>query len=217
MKKLIGCLLIFLLGVGSTLGYLAWRDREKSRDEPALGVEKALEVRDELVSRAKQARQRDGSSSLVVTETDLEALITSALAEHEHSQDLVRIVREVKTEIGQNSVEVGVSVDLDALERSGLADADALDRVLDALPFLRGRELYVGFRGAPGVDDGKIALVDDLEVTLGFLTLPVNALEDRLGFSAERLYSNLVFDVDWFVVEEVRAAEDELTLEVRPK
>lgn len=217
MKKLIGCVFVFLLGVGATLGYLAWRDRSASRVEAVLDVEAALEAREELGTRVDEARQRDGASQVVLAESDLRALITSALAEHARGEDLVRIVREVRTDIEENSLEVGVAVDVNALERSGLADAEMLERVLGILPMLRGQELYLGFRGTPGVSDGKVGIVDDLEVTIGFLTLPIDDLEDRLGFSAERVYSNLAFDIGWFEVEEVRAGGDQLTLEVRAK
>ncbi|MFQ5528610.1 MAG: hypothetical protein ACE5GX_20440 [Thermoanaerobaculia bacterium] len=215
MKKLIGCVMVFLLGVGATLAYLAWRDRAESREEAVLDIESAMETRDDVTARAERARQRDGSSQIVLAEADLEALITTALSEHPRAQDLVRVVREVHSEIGENRLEIGVSVDIGALERSGLADQETLDRLLGLLPMLRGQELYLGFRGKPGASDGKIALVDDLEVTLGFLNLPVDDLEDRLGFSAARVYENLAFDVQWFRVEEVRASEGELALVVR--
>lgn len=215
MKKLIGCVLVFLLGVGATLAYLTWRDRAASREQAVLDVASAQRTRDEITDRAERARLRDGSSQIVLAEEDLRALITSALAEHERGQDLVRVVREVRADIEPGELEVGVSVDIGALERGGLADEETLERVLGILPILRGREVYVGFRGAPGVNAGRIALVDDLEITLGFLTLPVDDLEDRLGFSAERIYEYLAFDVERFRVEEVRAREGELTLEVR--
>jgi len=217
MKKLIGYLLIFLLGVAGTLAYIAWHDRQQSREEPALSLEAAQEVRDDLIERAERARQRDGSSSLVVTEADLKAMVILALARHPQSEDLMRMVRDVEARIAEDSLGIGFAVDLEALERSGLADAQMLNRILDMLPFLRGQELALAVRGTPGVRDGKIALVDELEVTLAFLTLPVDAFEDRLGLSAERLYSQLVFDVDWFVIEEVQAREGELTLEVRAR
>jgi len=217
MKRLIGCVLVFLLGVGATLAYLAWRDRAAARDEAVLDVGAAAKLRKEIGARVDRARQRDGSARIVLTEADIEALITSALAENPRGDDLVRIVRDVRADIGQDLLEVGIAVDVAALERSGLADEKLLERVLGILPMLRDRELYIGFRGVPGVRDGKIALVDGLEVTLGFLTLPVADLEKRFGLSVERLYSKLVFDVEWFVVKEVRARNGELAVEVRAR
>lgn len=215
MKKLIGWILVFVLGVVSTLVYLAWRDRSESREDPGLSVAEARSVKADVVERFEKARQRDGSSTLMLSETDLEALVAVALAEHPRKEDLVRVVREVDVEVGDDALGVGVAVDLEALERSGLVDAEMLERLLNTLPFLRGRELNLAFRGRPGARDGKIGLIDDLEATLGFLTLPIDAFEDRLGFSAERVYRQLVFDVSPFEVEEVQAREGELTLEVR--
>ena len=112
---------------------------------------------------------------------------------------------------------MGLSVDVSALERSGLVEAEMLERVLGVLPMLRGREIYVGIRGAPGAVDGKVALVEDLEITFGFLTLPLDDFAEKLGFSVEMAYSKLRFDLGWFAVEEVRAGKDEITLEVRAK
>ncbi len=220
MKKLIGCFLVFLLGVGSTLGFLAWRERARVRSQSthsALDLEAALEAREELTSRVDRSRQGDGVSQIVLTEADLGVLVTSAIAEHPRGADIVRVVREVRTDVEEDSIEVGFDVDIGALERSGMVDAETLERVLGILPMLRGRELYIGFRGVPGAVDGKIALVDDLEVTFGFLTLPVDDLAGKLGFSTDAVYSALEFDVGWFAVEEIRAAKDEIALEVRAK
>ena len=217
MKKLIGGLLIFLLGVGVTLAYLAWRDRAQSREEPAVDIEAALEARDKLSARAERARQQDGSSQIVLSEADLKALAVSAIAEHSHGEDLIQVVREIRTDIEEDSLEVGVSVDVDALERSGLVEAETLERVLGILPMLRGRNLYVGFRGVPGAANGKITLVEDLEVSFGFLTLPVDDVAEKLGFSSEAVYSNLEFDIGWGTVEEVHARKDQIALEVRAR
>ncbi len=220
MKNLIGCFLVFLLGVGATLGFMAWRDKASSRGResaPVLDLEAALKTREKLSSRVKRARQRDGVSQIVLSEGDLEALAVSAIADHPRGEELLRIVREVRADVEENSLELGVSVDVSALERSGLVEAERLERVLGILPMLRGREIYIGFRGVPGVADGKIALVYDMELTLGFLTFPIDDLAGKLGFSGNAVYSELELDLGWFAVEEVRAGKDEITLEVRAR
>lgn len=220
MKKLIGCFLVFLLGVGATLGFLAWRERARARSRDTasvLDLEAALETREELNSRVNRARQRDGVSQIVLSEADLEALAISAIAEHPRGEDIIEVVREIRTDVEQNSLELGVSVDVSALERSGLVEAEMLERVLGILPMFRGRDLYVGLRGVPGAANGKITLVEDLEVTFGFLTLPVDDLVAKLGFSGDALYSKLAFDIGWFAVEEVLAGKDQITLEVRAR
>ena len=220
MKNLIGCFLVFLLGVGATLGFLAWREKARARGRESasvLDLEAASKTREKLNSRVNRARQRDGISQIVLSEAELEALLTSAIAEHPRGADLLRIVREIRIDLEEDSLELGFSVDVGALERSGLVEAEKLERVLDILPMLRGRDLYVGFRGAPGAAGGKIALVDDLEVTVGFLTLPLADLAEKLGFTGDAVYSELEFDLRWFAVEEVRAGKDEITLEVRAR
>ena len=218
MKNLIGCFLVFLLGVGATLGFLAWREkaRERGREStPVLDLEAALKTRERLSSRLDRTRQRDGTSQIVLSEADLEALATTAIAEHRRGADLISLVREVRVDLEEESLEFGVSVDVNALERSGLVEEEMLERVLGILPMLRGREIYVGFRGVPGVADGKIALVEDLEVSLGFLTLPIDDFAEKLGFSVETAYSKLKFDLGGFYLEEVRVGKDEMALEVR--
>lgn len=220
MKNLIGCFLVFLLGVGATLGFLAWRDKAHVRGRESVSVldlQAASKIRKELDSRVNRARQRDGVSQIVLSETELEALVTSAIAEHPRGVDILRVVREIRIDLEENSLELGLSVDVSALERSGLVEAEMLERVLGVLPMLRGREIYVGIRGAPGAVDGKVALVEDLEITFGFLTLPLDDFAEKLGFSVEMAYSKLRFDLGWFAVEEVRAGKDEITLEVRAK
>ncbi|MCP4201042.1 MAG: hypothetical protein GY769_03825 [bacterium] len=220
MKKLIGYSLVFLLGVGATLGFLAWRERARARGRDAvsvLDVSAARKTREELVTRVNRARQRDGVSHIVLSETDLAALATSAIAEHPRGKEIIQVVRELRTDIEVNSLELGVSVDVSALERSGLLEAEMLERVLDILPILRGRNLYIGFRGVPGAADGKITLVEDLEVALGFLTLPVDDVAERLGLFGDAVYSSLEFDLGGFEVEEVQAGKDKVTLEVRAR
>lgn len=220
MKNLIGCFLVFLLGVAATLGFLAWREkvRERGAQTPAaVDVEAALETRDELVARVLAERRKDGVAQIVLTEDELRALAISAMADDPRGEDLARVVRKVEVELEEDALEFGVSVDVNALERSGLVEGEDLQRVLDMLPVLRGREVYLGFRGVPGARDGRIALADDLEINLGILTLPVEALAEKLGFSTDALSSKLEFEVDGFAVDEVRAGPGTLTLEARAR
>jgi hypothetical protein len=215
MKQLIRFLLVFFLGVGAALGYLAWRGRAEFREDAVLGVEAALESRDVLRSRADRVRQRDGSAQIVLSEADLEALAIAAIADHDKGADLVRVVREVRADLEEDSLELGFSVDVGALERSGLVETEMLERVLDILPLLRGRNFYVGFRGVPGAVNGKIAWVEDLEVTLGFLTLPVDDLAEKLGLSTDAVYSQVKLDIGGLAVDEIQAGKDQITLEVQ--
>ena len=78
MKKLVGCFFVFLLGVGATLGYLAWRDRAENRDAQqsiVLDLPSALAIRKDIAARIESARQRDGSSQLVISEAFHKAFI----------------------------------------------------------------------------------------------------------------------------------------------
>lgn len=219
MKNLIGCVLVFLLGVALTLGFLAWREQVRKRSEEtvaSLDLEAAREVRDEVITRlAGEPLGRAGQ--IVLSETELRALAITQLAEQPRGEEIARVVREVRTELEEDSLEFGVSLDIDALERSGLVEADDLERVLGVLPMLRGREVYVGFRGVPGARDGRLALANDLEISLGFLTFPLEDLADKLGFSIGALSSKLEFELDGLTVDEVRAEEGRLLLEVRPR
>lgn len=220
MKNFIGCLLIFLLGVGATLGFLAWRERVRSRSQETtstLDLDSAVKTRRQLGVRALKERRKDGAVHIVLSEAELRALAIAAIADHPRGAEFARVVREVKIDLEENSLEFGVSVDVSALERSGLVEAAALERVLDVVPMLRGREVYVGFRGTPGARDGRIGLADDLEITLGFVTVPIEVLAEKLGLSVAGLSSKLEFEIEGVVVEEVRAGLDEITLEARPR
>lgn len=218
MKNFIGCFLIFFLGVAATLGFLAWREKVRARSAQAptaVDVQAALETRQELVARVLQERRKDGAAQVILTDEELRALAISAMADHPRGEELARVVRKVEVELGEDLLEFGVSVDVNALERSGLVKPEDLERVLGILPMLRGREVYLGFRGVPGARDGRIALADDLAINLGILTLPVEDLAEKLGFSTDALSSKLEFEVEGFRVDEVRAAPGTLTLEAR--
>lgn len=229
MKTFLGLLVVFLVGVVLTLGFLLWHKAPSatgaSRSSEAVGIDvvKALATRDDLERRLARLDDRDRSGQLgsefYLSEADLRSLVTAALAEHPRSDEFLSFVREVRTEIGEGTLEVGVTVDLSAVQAAGLSgdQGEAVNRVLEMLPFLKGRDLYAGVSGQPQARDGGIALGGDVEMQLGFLSLPLEEMTKRLGLPDDRLGTRLAFEVPQFRVDRVEALGDQLLLEIRAR
>lgn len=222
MKKIASCcllILVFFIGVAATLGYLAWRKREAREAEAPAGIElaSALEARKELDLRFEDVARDSRGSRIVLSEEDLAALVTTSLADNPRTRDYIGAAREIRADVEEGSLEIGVNLNLESLKEIGLSDAETevVERITGMLPLLGDRDLYLGVRGVPGAVDGKIAMVEDVSVKIGFLTFSLDDLAQHLGISAAKAYSKLAFEVDRFAVDQIAAGSDELELEIR--
>ncbi len=224
MKTCLACVIVFLIGVVATLGFLLWRasgSGGSGRDGgEVVDFESARELVEELDERVREAG-RDAGAAIEqrLTEEELEALFVVAASRHERGRQVLEISRSVDVDVEPDSLEVGLTLDLAAVEASDLPEDDrrAVERVLDMLPFLRGRDLYVAVAGTPEARDGEVALGGDPEMKVGFLSLPLDDMGERLGVSTDGIASELVFEVEGILVERVEAGRDELMVSGRPR
>ena len=110
MKKFTACcllLVVFAAGIAATLGYLAWRQRARAETGGLSEIEvaAAIETREEVTRKIEDAASGGEGSRVVLDESDLQALMTSALAEHPRSRDFIEVARDIRADVEEGSAE----------------------------------------------------------------------------------------------------------------
>ncbi|MDH3744460.1 MAG: hypothetical protein OES47_05080 [Acidobacteriota bacterium] len=206
VQKFLVLALVFLAALGATLFYLA-RDAGHGESMGRGGSERSGEAR-ELVP---------GSSSQIrLSEEDLGRLVVNSLTDHPNGERLLEVAKEVRAQLEDGRVELGMVVNLGDVRGAELSDKEreAVEKVARYLPFLEDKDLYLAVSGRPAIQDGKVTVEDDLKIKLAFLSVPVGEFADTLGFDPSELQERLAIDLRPFVATAVEVVDGELLISV---
>lgn len=121
---------------------------------------------------------------VVISEAELNQMVTDAIASYPHSAPVLDITQGVTTAIEGDRIKSGVRINLTDIPLDSLPveGQQAVERITQTFPFLNNRRVYVGIEGSPKVVDGQISLANT-NVRLGQLKLPIANIASQYGFS----------------------------------
>lgn len=216
IRKLLALILLFAVAFGITLVVLRWqggRGRGET-DSLVIQVEEAREIVAGLTGRGVRTRAAD----LNLETEQIRALLLVELSDTSVGQRLLAGSRELRVDLYDDRMEVGLVLAVARIEESlaGLGGAD-VERVLRLISLIPGGEVFLGIRGEPTAHAGRLGLEGEtLELVLGPLSLPVEDIESRVGVTASELSRRLVLAVGDLDLESARVADGRLVLQVRP-
>jgi len=134
--------------------------------------------------RAAQARPEPSASDIVITESELNSMLTEAIASQPYTAPILDIAKEVNTSIEDDRIKSGMVMNLTEIPLDGLPaeGQDAIEQLRATFPFLANRDVYLGIEGRPTIKEGAFSL-DDSHVQFGPLKLPVANVASQLGVS----------------------------------
>ncbi|KKI99279.1 hypothetical protein PROH_16240 [Prochlorothrix hollandica PCC 9006 = CALU 1027] len=150
-----------------------------------------------------------------LTSTDLETLVLDKLLDQEAGSQLLDSVQGFDTTIEDGRVKGGAVINTDSLPRQALSprELEVLDRLLQTVPGLQGRDLYIGLVGQPQMDQGTLSWQDGLQIQVGTVTWGVTDLADQLGVDPGRLEQELNKVLRDLPVESLRIDGDRVILQ----
>ncbi|ESA37570.1 hypothetical protein N836_35990 [Leptolyngbya sp. Heron Island J] len=134
-----------------------------------------------------------GQISLTLDQLQLSQLVNDALLSQPQAAQLLANAQSLQTILKGDRIETGAVLNLAELPRDGLSDElqAGLDQLMQAVPMLTNRDIYIGVIARPQVQDGQISLDQDLGLRIGQFTLPLADVAEQLGFSTHEIEQRL--------------------------
>lgn len=123
-------------------------------------------------------------SDVVITEDELNTMVTEAIASQPYTAPILDIAKAVNTSIEDNRIKSGMVMNLTDIPLEGLPaeGQQAIEQMRQTFPFLADRDVYLGIEGSPTIKEGAFSL-DDSHIQFGPLKLPVANVASELGVS----------------------------------
>lgn len=123
---------------------------------------------------------------------EINTLLETGLASIPNSQ-LTASVKATNTQISEGKISSGAVVDLKQVPVNQLPSKaqGSFKKLLDTVPTLKDRPLYIGVEGKPAVRNRKVILDDTTRVKVGNISMTIPELSQRLGIPEEKLNQQL--------------------------
>ena len=114
-------------------------------------------------------------------------------------------VKAINTNIQDGQINSGIVINTAELPLAQLppTQQSTVEDLLRTFPFLQDREIYVGIKGQPRFEQGRLILGEQTQITLGELTLPLSTLASRLGRSEATWAHTLNLQVGQLSIHEI--------------
>lgn len=205
LRKLLLLGIVFAAALGGTLFYLSRpaSSRIGGWEGPRIGT-----------GEARYRPANVSGSEVRVGESDLAALVRRALEESDDGRRALALSKELRTQIVEGRVEIGLVVNLAEIPPEDLTEEER-ERVAQLtrfLPFLKDQDLYIGVSGVPSARQGRVTVDRDVKVKLAFLSLPVEEMGEMFGVDTDPFLDELFLDLSPFRAEGVEVLPGEVVI-----
>lgn len=197
--------------------YSETRDEEPALDDP-IPLDDPLDLRSPAapasgLPRATRPGGAKGRQPRRLDEPELNRLLRRNLEARAEGRRALEATKAVHAELAGDRLVIGAVTDIATLMAATRNERErrVIRRLTRYLPWLEGRDFYVGVEGLPRVRDGKLAF-DEVRVKVGNLSLDPFELADILGLDSERLDRELAVRLSDLDLQDVRIEDGSLVL-----
>lgn len=162
-------------------------------------------------------RFSDGNRvEISLSETELTQLITAGLAQSPQTANFLQATQGINASIEGDQLSGGVVVNPANLPLQDLSPQgqQAVEQVLNRLPGVGDRSLYIGIEGSPRIDNGRLVLGEDTRLQVGNVQLSIAEVSRLTGLSPEQLTEkiNLVLPQAGLTLDGIEFVDGEAVL-----
>jgi hypothetical protein len=171
----------------------------------------------ELIA-SKLAADTDGDIHLELTlnETEINQIVTSALAENPDTANLLSASQGVKTNIDQGQIESGTVINLSEVPQGTLPPQGqaAVTQLTQRFPMLANRYIYIGIASRPQIANGRLHLGENAVIKIGGFSLPLSEVTSQLGISQKQLeeYLSQALTQQGISLQDIQVIDGQITL-----
>ncbi len=221
MKKgnivFLGLVSLGIVGGAIAIGVYSWRQatylpdwyvsdavasdtRVADSDSPRETIERKIirEVEYQRVEQSTGSQPQTEEFTVSLDQQDVNDLFVSAIAQRSEGKALLQSAKGVQATIKEDTVEFGAVVNPRnlSLENLNPNQKKTVNQVIQSLPGMSNRDIYVGIEGDFQIQQGQLQLDENAKVKLGNVTLSLQEVAQRMGISPEELAKQLNLNLD---------------------
>lgn len=151
-----------------------------------------------------------------VSEEELNRLIVYNLAKNNKLKQILPATKSVNSNISDGQLEIGAIINTSNLSQLNLKESEraTIEGIMQKVPQLQNRDIYVAIQGTPQIKDGKIILGKESQVRVGKLSFTVAEVAQKLNIPAAKLQQNLALDIEQLNLQDIDLNQGEINLKV---
>ncbi|MGD2184318.1 hypothetical protein [Lusitaniella coriacea] len=221
LKKISWVLLILTLGSFATL-YYYWRQLTRVPEWYSAQTIESIEIPQteaqpinfsNIHSEVRQKIAQSPKNSeleLQLNAQQINELVVSSIAENPKGRELLKAAKGINTTINEDNVEIGMIVNTTELQASpfGSKEKVALNKILQDIPTLQNRDIYIGIESLPQVEGGRLQVDPNTQIKVGNLSFSIAEISQKLGVSPEKIIEKVNQNLDNLTVNDLTLEED---------
>ncbi len=149
----------------------------------------------EIKTNLRKNQNLGGGKNVEVklNEDDVNYLLTSEIAKNSERSKILKAVKGANTTIESGKVKSGIVANLENIPTNELVESEklVLMKLIEAFPYLKNKEVYIGIVGKPELESNKLKLDQNTEITVGNLTFPLSELSKKLNIPQSELEKSI--------------------------
>lgn len=221
LKKLSWVLLFLTLGSFATL-YYYWRQLTQvpewyssqtieSTETPQTEAQLITpsNIRSEVRQKIAQS-PKNSEINLKLNAQQVNEWVASSIAENPKGRELLKAAKGINTTIHEDNVKIGIVVNTAELQASpfGSKEKVALNKILQDIPTLKNRDIYIGIESRPQVEGGRLQVDPNTKVKVGDLSFSIAEISQKLGISPEKVIEKVNQNLENLTVNDLILEED---------
>jgi hypothetical protein len=198
MKRL-GLFLLFIIAGSITGGMLAWNQATRlpstttatTADMKTSDVTTAAQNAAQVSQKLRQLQTP--ATTVILSQQEVSDVVTSTIDELSRQAHMPEAIRGVNTELIDGKLKAGAIIDLSKLpttEQSGKS-RNILTKVLQRLPGMGDRPIYVGIESTPKISNGQVQLDANTQFKVGAINLSLEDMAKYVGMTPAQLQADL--------------------------
>jgi ribosomal protein S9 len=151
-----------------------------------------------------------------LNQEELNSLITDNLAKDNRLKQVLPATKAINSDIKDGKLEIGAIVNTSKLSQLNLKESERaiIEQIMQKVPQLQNRDIYVGIQGTPQIKDGKIILGQESQVKVGKLSFTIPEIAQKLNLPAAKLQQDLALDVGQLNLQDIEINQGEIKLKM---
>lgn len=131
--------------------------------------------------------------TLTLSEQEVNQVVLGAIAQTPEAAQFLAATKGINTSLKDEQIESGMVVNLSNLPADALPPQgqEVLSQLTEKFPILANRDIYIGIKGSPRIEAGRLVLDDNTMVTIGRFQVPLSELASQIGMPKEQIEAQL--------------------------